>query len=507
MMLAIGIFVWLLGLAIGSFLNVVIYRLPRGLSVNQPRRSFCPHCQRWLPWSENIPVLSWLLLRGRCRGCAAPISAQYPLVELLCGLAFVLVHVLLFVTDSRAGLIEPSLPRDAPLLAAWLVLVAALLASSCMDLVSYLIDVSVINVAALAAVIVLALWPRPEFVGPVAESSLGAAGAAAAVVGALWLWLTTSRTAAPSADEPPVSDEVAAGEPSSPGPSAERPRSAALGLTLLCVFLVTSVLLAACAIDQLGLRRTVVSAALLSLLAAMVLAAGEPREADRELQEAIAAEAPSARRTVLSELLWLAPAGLAAGLAGLLVQYVPAIDAAWSDAMHWSPVEGWAPLAGAVFSLHGLSVAVAAGYAIRVIFTLALGREAFGSGDIYILAAIGAAAGWDLVLLAFLCAVVVALAAWILTLFSKRSALIPFGPPLALGALLALWISAPAGARAAQQFEAVRAAAETQPSVLLAMVGILLVGGVGAVALSRLLRAWLEPADEGGGKRSRGTPP
>ncbi len=203
----------------------------------------------------------------------------------------------------------------------------------------------------------------------------------------------------------------------------------------------------------------------------------------------------------LSELLWLAPALGAALLAGLLVDQVPGVSAAWSAAMSWSPIAGWTPLAAAVFALHGLAVGVLLGYSIRVLFTLALGREAFGSGDIYILAAIGAAAGWDVVLLAFIAAVVVALAAWILTLFSKRSALIPFGPPLALGALLALWLSRPAGAHVARQFEAVRGAAETQPFVLLAMVGILLVGGVAAVALSRLLRAWLEPADEGG-KRS-----
>jgi len=74
----------LLGLFIGSFLNVAIHRLPReDMTVARPRRSVCPKCGRSLTWRENVPVLSWLLQRGRCRGCAAPISWRYPAVELL----------------------------------------------------------------------------------------------------------------------------------------------------------------------------------------------------------------------------------------------------------------------------------------------------------------------------------------------------------------------------------------------------------------------------------------
>jgi len=74
-------FVVVVGLIVGSFLNVCIVRWPAGESVVRPR-SRCPRCARPVAWHENIPVLSWLALRGRCRGCAAPISVQYPLVEL-----------------------------------------------------------------------------------------------------------------------------------------------------------------------------------------------------------------------------------------------------------------------------------------------------------------------------------------------------------------------------------------------------------------------------------------
>ena len=71
------------GLLIGSFLNVCIYRVPRKLSVLRPYRSFCPQCENPIAAWQNIPVLSWLLLRGRCHSCKKPISGQYPLVELL----------------------------------------------------------------------------------------------------------------------------------------------------------------------------------------------------------------------------------------------------------------------------------------------------------------------------------------------------------------------------------------------------------------------------------------
>ena len=78
------------GLLVGSFLNVVIYRAPLGLSVSTPR-SFCPTCDRTLSWWENVPVVSWMALRGRCHTCHEPISARYPLVELATGVAFALV--------------------------------------------------------------------------------------------------------------------------------------------------------------------------------------------------------------------------------------------------------------------------------------------------------------------------------------------------------------------------------------------------------------------------------
>ena len=82
--LAVGIF----GLLIGSFLNVCIYRIPRDLSIVWPA-SRCTACGHELSWYENLPVMSYLVLRGKCRSCGAPFSVMYPVIELTTAAVFV----------------------------------------------------------------------------------------------------------------------------------------------------------------------------------------------------------------------------------------------------------------------------------------------------------------------------------------------------------------------------------------------------------------------------------
>jgi len=81
---------FLFGICVGSFLNVVIYRVPRGLSVNKPKRSFCPICTKEIPLSRNIPLITWLSQRGKCAECSSPIPSRYFWIELLTGILWLL---------------------------------------------------------------------------------------------------------------------------------------------------------------------------------------------------------------------------------------------------------------------------------------------------------------------------------------------------------------------------------------------------------------------------------
>ena len=81
---------FLLGLFFGSYANVYFYRFPRDISTVRPR-SFCPGCGKTIPWHDNVPVVSWLLLGGKCRACGSDISVRYLWVELLCAFLFLSV--------------------------------------------------------------------------------------------------------------------------------------------------------------------------------------------------------------------------------------------------------------------------------------------------------------------------------------------------------------------------------------------------------------------------------
>jgi leader peptidase (prepilin peptidase)/N-methyltransferase len=127
--LLIGVF----GLLVGSFLNVVIYRLPRKESLNRPA-SRCPQCETPIkPW-DNIPVVSWLLLRGRCRNCGAAISPRYPLVEALTAAVFVGAALARGVDDD---------------LALWLPFAAMLIAVAGIDLDHHIIPDKILVPAAI----------------------------------------------------------------------------------------------------------------------------------------------------------------------------------------------------------------------------------------------------------------------------------------------------------------------------------------------------------------------
>ena len=86
------IFILILGSIMGSFLNVCIFRMPREISIRKPTRSFCPNCKKSIFWYDNIPILSFLLLKRSCRFCHAKISWRYPIVELITALMFLAIY-------------------------------------------------------------------------------------------------------------------------------------------------------------------------------------------------------------------------------------------------------------------------------------------------------------------------------------------------------------------------------------------------------------------------------
>lgn len=100
-----SLFVFLIGLAVGSFLNCIIHRLQTGESFLFTR-SYCPHCKHKLSWQDLIPVLSFLIVKGKCRYCKKKISVQYPLVELATGILFVLVFQSTISNFTRLSFFE-----------------------------------------------------------------------------------------------------------------------------------------------------------------------------------------------------------------------------------------------------------------------------------------------------------------------------------------------------------------------------------------------------------------
>jgi leader peptidase (prepilin peptidase)/N-methyltransferase len=154
--------VLLMGLSIGSFLNVVIYRLPRRQSLVWPG-SLCPECRKPIAWHDNVPVVGWLILRGRCRACRARIDIRYPLVEAAAGGLF-LLH--LYVLGWHPILI----PR--------LLFASAMVALFVIDLDHKLLP-NAITLPGIAAGLAFSLFLPPGFVDAAIGALIG--------YGSLWL--------------------------------------------------------------------------------------------------------------------------------------------------------------------------------------------------------------------------------------------------------------------------------------------------------------------------------
>jgi len=128
----LNVLVFMMGAGIGSFLNVVIYRLPVGISVDNPRRSFCPSCKKQIAWYHNIPLFSWLMLRGKCASCGSKIAFRYFFVELLTACIF-------FAIYSKFNVSWHLLSIWGPIVLVFWVFAALLIAGTYIDIDHYLL--------------------------------------------------------------------------------------------------------------------------------------------------------------------------------------------------------------------------------------------------------------------------------------------------------------------------------------------------------------------------------
>ncbi|MEA3366508.1 MAG: prepilin peptidase [Planctomycetota bacterium] len=153
-----GVFFTLLGLCVGSFLNVCIHRLPAGKGLVWPG-SHCPVCLAPIAWYDNVPVLSYFVLRGRCRRCGSRFSVRYMLVEAATGLVFLGYWLAYFRLGVRAG------ADHLAVYAVHMVLASALLASGVIDYERKEIYTSVTNTALAVGLVASLLWPEVQRVG------------------------------------------------------------------------------------------------------------------------------------------------------------------------------------------------------------------------------------------------------------------------------------------------------------------------------------------------------
>ncbi len=192
----IAVWLFALGGAIGSFLNVVIYRLPAGLSLVRPG-SHCPACKTPIRWYDNVPILGWLILGGRCRDCRAKISARYPIVEAITAVLFLLLGVAECLGEGSNLPVRPEVPYQACGTYLYhLLLLCTLLAAVMIEVDGHRVPLRLVVPALVGGLAAPLVWPRLHPVpacwifldGPAAGLLDGAGGLAA---GLLLGWLAS----------------------------------------------------------------------------------------------------------------------------------------------------------------------------------------------------------------------------------------------------------------------------------------------------------------------------
>lgn len=450
------LFLAALGLCIGSFLNVVVYRIPRGYSLRRPLWSACPNCRERIRWYDNIPLLSFFALRGRCRHCKAPISPRYVVIEALMGITALMLLDAFFIGALREGLSESPvgvterLAVDWPMYLAHLVLFACFLSMSAIDIEHYWVDVRFTNLATAVGFACHMLWtprhsdawPRPSDTTALL-SLFGLAG-----VALTWLLMSCQPETDPEDFGEPVETQTDDDVRPSWGPAtanaaSQARSSSAAGIIAAATLIGLLAALTSQSVigrDVAELPRFLVPLGLMFLL--IVREASVSRPGDAQIVEAIHEERHTARSVALGELLLLLPVVAAVLLGWWLVAGDPTTAARAGEALHLrTPVyavpmlRSWSPLFGLATAASGYLIAGALGWVVRIVFTLAFGKEAFGTGDIHLMAACGAVAGWPVAVIGFFLTCLLAMVGWAMTLPFKRARAIPLGPWLALSYL------------------------------------------------------------------------
>jgi prepilin signal peptidase PulO-like enzyme (type II secretory pathway) len=424
------------GACVGSFLNVVIYRIPAGLSVLNPLWSFCPRCKHQLASHDNVPVLGWLWLRGRCRYCKAPISMQYPMIEAITAVLFALMFFAFYTAPFRDDFAAIGLVETWPVLLVYLFLLAGLIASTVIDAKLFIIPLEIPYAVALVALMALPLtliWlPAAEAVCPGANGpwfGAGIGGTAGLIVSVALLYFRILPRS--FADEPPPPPEVKPSTSKPQGKPAEPPKPPVWQRLLPVILLLLGIAL-------LAMSFWTPMSGLLALIAFVILwwaviplsLLDEDRSESDEVDEYLAHPAP--RREVSKELLFVAIPSVGA-IIGYWVLTLPA----------FASIQPIAPVRVFGGALLGFLTGAALVWFTRILGTLGFGKEAMGLGDVHLMAAIGAVLGPLPTVIAFFLApffglVYALLDKGLTAVIHRRRTPIPYGPHLAGAAVVVM---------------------------------------------------------------------
>lgn len=460
-------FLFALGACVGSFLNVVVWRLPRGESLVTPP-SRCPVCGTRLAWYDNIPVFGWIFLRGRCRYCYNPVSARYPTVELITGLLFVLYYVMFFLFQQ--GPCQPGknfanldLRQHWALYVAVVLTLSALLAASLIDAELFWIPQSIPMVIAVVGLIYHTFFSSPTAPGSVHAAASGqvfdpvsrqahgpvagygglmAAGGTLGLLVALALvWLKVlprSFSQGYPALEIDKEAEAAAADNEAPDQTPEKP---GLLARLIDAYRGTLPPAKQAVMDkqrramearekELAREQEREAQAAARRDAEQRQKAGQPEEPPPAPKEFTRADI---RREMRREMLFLLFPLVGAAAAALLVNRSPALAAAWRDLL-----KSHAWLAGLLGALLGGLVGAFAIWLTRVLGSVAFGREAMGMGDVDLMFGVGTVIGAGPVVVAFFAAPFFGIAFAVYMLLTGKRRELPYGPYLSLGTAFAM---------------------------------------------------------------------